>query len=391
MKRRDLIKASIAALASCSLFGCKKDEAQGEAYITPKQTGIYEFSAGLPFNYELIDEIAEINSANQNFKVATLYNNTPLPVTENYNSWIMILRGKNNEFKGHQDFIKYAKYAMDKGFEICYLMNSPKPFSKQDFDTFKDDFYYLLDLLHDNGINHIKVGNTQVAELINSYKHSFRLSASTTFEYHNTSQYINLVKNFPNFDTFDIAIDENHNFQFLKNLRKIFPDKKIELMVNETCIKGCPARISHLAEIRFCLFNCELLTANVGERIFKMPAIFPWDLGYYSAIGINNFKLIARKNHRANIISNDYIKSYLNSIKNGTDNYNLNDFLYNMYAFKDKIKSDSATVSHIIPYLPDIKYFTKYGHLCAARCGATCDRCMKKAEELEEVLKIIRG
>ena len=80
-------------------------------------------------------------------------------------------------------FIKYAKYAMDRGFEICYLLNSPKPFSEKDFNIFKDDFYRLLDDLYKNNIKHIKVGNTQVATLINEHNPDFKLSASTAFAF----------------------------------------------------------------------------------------------------------------------------------------------------------------------------------------------------------------
>ena len=36
-------------------------------------------------------------------------------------------------------------------------------------------------------------------------------------------------------------------------------------------------------------------------------------------------------------------------------------------------------------YLPDIKYFQKYGHLCASRCGVECRYCYKCAEKIQKV------
>ena len=41
--------------------------------------------------------------------------------------------------------------------------------------------------------------------------------------------------------------DVNKNFAFIKNFKLRFPDKILELMVNEGCIGGCPFRRDHHA------------------------------------------------------------------------------------------------------------------------------------------------
>ena len=159
-------------------------------------------------------------------------------------------------------------------------------------------------------------------------------------------------------------------------------------MVNENCIKGCPARISHISELTFCTFNCNRIKErNLLKTIFKMPAIYPWDLEYYSAIGINNFKVTSREYTRANCVSVRYLNNFLNAVDNGVDDYYFKEFCYDMFGFNDV--GYNLRVSHLKPYLQDITYFIKNGDKCATRCGATCFRCEEIANQLEEFLRYV--
>ena len=73
---------------------------------------------------------------------------------------------------------------MEKGFNIRYLFNSPKPFNEKDLASFRPQMYKLLDYLYDLGVKEIKVGNVQTATLVNEYDKKFDLTASTAFEFH---------------------------------------------------------------------------------------------------------------------------------------------------------------------------------------------------------------
>ena len=192
MKRRDLIKTGLLGLgaSAVAMSGCNKEKTSqnDELKITPKQTGVYEFSVPLPFNYKTIDEIAELNKTLTKSKITTLYNSIPNPLGKKFNRWVHIERGENPDIKSYDDFFKYVDYAKSKGFEFVYLMNSPKPFSKKDFLTFKSEIAKLLNLLIKNNIKNIKVANNQVIELLNKYAPDyFNLSASCAFEFHNIS------------------------------------------------------------------------------------------------------------------------------------------------------------------------------------------------------------
>ena len=45
---------------------------------------------------------------------------------------------------------------------------------------------------------------------------------------------------------------------------------------------------------------------------------------------------------------------------------------------------NKITVKDFIKYMPKIKHFEKYGHLCQSRCGTECRYCYKCAEKIQK-------
>ena len=307
-------------------------------------------------------------------------------MADKFNGWVQIMRGKNSSVTKYDDFGKFVKYAMKNGFKFSYLMNSPKPFSEKDFKTFKNEFIRLLDYIYEIGIRDIKVSNPQVANLINEYMpNGFNLQVSTAFELYMIGQYNNLFKHYPNFNFIDITQGQNHNFKFLKSLRSAFPDKKLELMVNEGCRKDCPARVPHIAEPLFCTYPCDLLGFH---NFVKKGNIYPWDLEYYSAIGINNFKWVVRDNSesiRSNYTDITYLENYLVCVDKGTDEYSAEFLFAQILASKMQLNKELA-LSELIQYLPDIKHFIAHGHECAVKCGVECNYCELCAKRTQNFL-----
>ena len=120
MNRRDLLKLSL-IFSPLILSGCNKQQKQAcgdYLQIVPKQTQQYEFSAPLPFYYDVIDELAELNKKYKKSKITSLYNCVPRPLVEDYNNCMQAGRGHNYDIKTYSDFANYAKYAMKKGFSV---------------------------------------------------------------------------------------------------------------------------------------------------------------------------------------------------------------------------------------------------------------------------------
>ena len=395
MKRRDLIKTGLLGLgaAAVAVSGCNKDESVAESgdflNIEPKQTGVYEFSIPLPFNYEVIDKLAELNNRFKKSQIKTMYNSFPLPLSSNYNSWIQINRGHNPNVHTYEDYKNFIKYAQSKGFKYCHLMNSAKALSEKDYKQVEHDFHFALDFLHDLGVNDIKFANTQVGDLINEYKYKFDLSSSTVTNYANISQYKHLMNNYPNIKLFDIAIDQNQNFTFLKALRTAFPDIKLEIMVNEPCIKGCPGRTSHEGETFFTVYECFRAKEKQGTILtfFKTSAIYPWNLPYYSALGINNFKFMPEGNAdlRANFHNIQLLTNYLSCVENGVDEFSANTFFNNMFNAAVPI-DEHISLASIMPFLPDVEHFVQNGHKCRNNCDIDCFYCNGCARKLQEFI-----
>ena len=276
-------------------------------------------------------------------------------------------------------------------------MNSPKIFSKKDFLTFKDDFLYLVEFLKKTGVKNVKVGNIQICSLLKEYApNEFNLHASTAFEYQNISQYRHLFDNFSNFNLIDLAIHENQNFMFLKSLRKEFPNIKLEVMVNEACIKGCPARIAHIGCDTDFEYRCDKIIEKRGffNYLFKTGVVYPWNIEYYSAIGINNFKFATNRRDRANY-KFDKLKTYLSYIENDTAKVDLSELLLanfnndfrELFSVKMNVPERKFVLklTEMKKYFPDINYFVKNGHDCSDKCGVDCfycDECAKKLEKL---------
>ena len=401
MKRRELIKKSILGLSATAvaLSGCnKKSEKvacknnEDELNIIPKQTAQYEFSCPLPFNFKTIDEIVELNKGLKKSKVTTFYNNAP---NQDFNNWISISRAKNDKFKTYDQFGEFVKYAIKKGFNVTYLMNSPKPFSPKDSQTFEKEFNFLLDYIYQIGIKDIKIANPQVAELITEkYGDKINLHASTALEYSKISQYEYLFNNYPNFTLIDLPNDENQNFKFLKELKNKFPKTKIELMVNEACIKFCPSRHNCISESDFLDIACNKLRDDLGWLHYhlKTGMIYPWNLEYYSALGINNFKFISsagKENARSNYHDITALKSYLECIENGIE-FKSSNFFFEMF---DKIgmashyndpETNNISLTELKSLLPDIRYFIKHGSQCQYKCNNGCNYCDECAKKIEQ-------
>lgn len=354
------------------------------------------FSVPMPFDKKVIDYIASVNKEYKKCKIGTFLNNMPRPFSARFNEWFQVNRGTNEEITSFEQFGEIASYAKSKGFDVCYLMNSPKPFSANDFGYVKNHLYPLLEMLKKYGIDYIKFANTQVGTVINFVAPGYRFSSSTAGEYHTITQFKYLLKSFPNIEFIDMTSEENHNFKLLKNIKKLFPNIRIEIMVNEACLSGCPARISHASELRFCMFDCNKIRNKIGTALdfCKSPIVYPWHLEEYLKIGINNFKIVPTHGEgmRGNYKSIFPVLNYMDCIEHGIDGISANRFFQNTYMFNRSQEfqfiqlPEEIMLTEIKELLPDVNYFIKNGSKCATSCGVDCTYCYKCAEKLEKFI-----
>ena len=405
MNRRNLLKNFINStimetitLPSFSFDNNILNTTTNNLSITPHQTDIYQFSTPLYFNHAFIDEMAELNTKFKKSQVVTLYNSLPYPLANNFNDYLNLQRGYNFNIKTFKDFSNYIKHAKDNNFNVVYLFNSPKPLNNNDFSKLKKEFYTLLDNLKLLNIKTLKVATVQSADLVNEYnrinnlnkEEEFKLAISTIFEIHTLPQYINLINNYPNIVNINISKDENQNFYLLKNLKTLYPDITIEMMIDEGCNKGCPARISHMSCWNCAQFDCQKMqNTNNTLYFFKNGKIFPWHFPYYSALNINNFKTVTYQKERGEETHQPSMLPYFKVTEYGIDSLSKEDIKHIFAGGVSDEVIDLLPLKDIISYLPDINYLIKHGNFCASLCESYCTYCHKKADKFNKVVQNI--
>ena len=356
---------------------------------------INKFSAPMPFMTEHIELLAKINERHSASKITMLYNCLPANAIDC--SGFEQLRCHDDRIKSLNDLIPLVQLSRSLGMDFTYLLNSvntPHP------DIFRKEqwrFRNFLEQLLENGITKLRISNTQIADYVmQNYPH-FTIYSSTSQEYYSLKQYANLFNHFTEMKEVVPTWDINKNFTFIKNFKLRFPDKILELMVNEGCIGGCPFRRDHHASNvkyhaadkhdRFTHFfssSCSALSdRDKALYICLSNIIYPWEISTYNKYGIYNFKLIGRNSpdFRYDTKYLERFDSYLSGIENPDSIMDAPFIDFNHYLiFYQPLKN--LKVKDIIEFLPKIEHFEKNGHLCASICGASCHYCYDCAKKM---------
>ena len=363
---------------------------------------MYEFSIPMPFYKKFIDYVIYINNNVEKSKIKSLY--FALPSNSLSNTGFEQGRFYWKETTNFEDWKPLIVYALEKNFDFIYLLNSPKIYNFN-FDDIKIRLEKLDNLINNlklTGCNKVRVCNPQLMEYLNKNYPDLELYISTSAELKIMKEYSNLFFMFDNIKQFVPAFDLNKNFTFLKNIKRKYPNIKIELMVNEGCLPGCPIRTAHnifitekilnnvpdfLFTSNFFLQKCsKFLDNDIFSYISLCNVIYPWEISEYNKIGISNFKFAGRNTKLFE--TGKYLNYYFSYLKGIDDIKNIKNEkirFYNNYILTNDYINFS--VNEIKKYLPKIKHFKKYGHLCASRCGVECRYCYKCAEKIQNVFE----
>ncbi len=359
-----------------------------------------EFSLPLFHSKQFINKAIEINKQIQKSKITNFYFALPCNCSS-YTGFEQIRHLYDNKNCKIEDYIPLIEYALEKGFDFIYLLNSPRPFAIEnpDFPKQIEKLHFLLDVLKKTGVDKIRVSHPKMLAYLNFHFPEFKLYASTSFEFKTLKEYQNFLSMYSSVKQIVPSHDVNKNFKLLKNLKKSLPNTDIEIMADEGCMGGCPQRFAHSCEYYkenlfpnndiflsnfYFLRACSIIVNKSPVlHICKSNNIYPWEIDEYNKIGINKFKLTGRD---ITEYSNNYIK-YLKGIDNikNIENESISVFIYHVSGNNVLAK---YKVKDIKPYLPDIKYFKKHGHLCASECKVECTYCYKCAKNILEKVHV---
>lgn len=356
----------------------------------------YQFSVPMPDKIEQIKQIKEINDKVEKSVISNLY--FALPISCPDNTGFEQLRTNNKTITTIDDYIPIIEETKQKGFEFTYLLNSPKPllyesrFLEQQFEKLD----ILIQKLQKLECRKFRVGNIHLIDYLTKNYPQLEIFTSTSFEYQTIKQYINLLSFYPNIKEIVPAVDLNKNFKLLKNIKKEFPNLRIELMVNEGCIYSCPFRYQHFTSLPYRTENkaynnklksdyfvqkCnDFSKQNALIHLCNHNIIYPWEIEEYGKIGIYNFKIAGRDLNEVSRTKHiEYYLSYLLGIDNLKNIENEPIRIFNHYIVTTKI---NYKVKEIKDYLPNIEYFKAHGHLCSSECGVECNYCCECATKI---------
>ena len=364
---------------------------------------MYKFSAPMPYSKDDIQKLLNINNHVEKSRITSLYACVP----RGCEVFTGFEQSRNFAFNNTSwDYWKrLINQTFDYGCDFIYLLNNPNPLNieNSDFPQKLEKLEFLLSELRKIGVKKLRIASNQLMTYIAKYYKDFDVLASTSLEYKTIWEYQNFIAFQPYVKQIVPSHDVNKNFFLLKNLRKRYPKVELELMVNEGCMGGCPNRMQHgLTEIdKNTIINNEIcLSANYFisycaqvTNLFPIASlvignvIFPWDIEQYSKIGIKNFKFIGRDGYIDNIDRCiEGFEIYLKGIDDirSISNYSIASFIHHLN--KNAILN-SLSVKDYRKFMPDVKYFQKYGHLCVSRCAIDCRYCYKCAEKIKKVFE----
>ena len=352
----------------------------------------------MPYTKDNINKLVDINNNLEKSKIKTLF--FSLPSSCELFSGFEQPRNRLIEFSNFDFWKNLMEYSLAQKFEIIYNFNLAQPvdIGSNNLSKQLEKLDKLLIELQKTGINKLRIYNIQLLEYISKYYPFFELYVSTVTNYKSIQEFKNLKLLYPNIKQIVPSQDMNKNFQLLDNIKnKLKLD--VEIMCNDGCIQGCINFYNHHGMKDYeqnylngitCTTACEKLdNINPFKYLCQTNHVFPWELEEYKKIGITKFKLTGRDSIRDmdKQTANHAISLYYRYLKGIDDVKTLDDFPVILFLNNSRVKERliNLSVKDIIKFMPDIKYFKKYGNLCSSCCGAECRYCYNCADKIEKV------
>lgn len=369
------------------------------------------FSVYLPFTYKQIDDFAEFNKTLEKSQIKYFYSALPINAINDNTGY----EQNRDYYKGIDtldDFIKYVEYAINKGFEFIYLLNSSRGF-QLDHPHHIESFIRverLIKKLRDVGCNKIKIGNTQILDYIAYSAPDMDIILSTVLGFKEITQFRRIKEQYPQVEATVLVYDSVKNIPLIKNIQKL--GINVKLMVNEGCMNGCPYRHSHdvypifdvsqnekieenwsYLQIKTFTSNCStIVKRDLWNYVMKSNIIYPHQIEKYNEAGVYDFKIAGRGEYQIKSGFQDkFIKNYLTMVENPNEYLDVPVLYFNRALWHQgseyQQKDEQIMLREIKKFLPEISYFAKHGNKCNSDCGFECNYCTQKSAFFKKYLE----
>lgn len=248
---------------------------------------------GTNFDDKLIDELRK-------YPVKYIFGSKTKTITGHGRASFVLPKVDDERLKEH------ISVAHGAGIKFLYTMNSATLNGKEYSQKFMDEVKKEIEKLVNLGVDGFIVALPLLIHLIKDEYPNIEVSVSSFSRVYNIrefEEYVNIGA-----DTIILHEDDNRNFELLNALSKFINKVDIELIVNNSCLWGCPYRRAHdiISSItsnsefndsiwfEYPILFCATDVRNDLANIIRMRWIRPEDLKYYEEIGIDRFKIASR-------------------------------------------------------------------------------------------------
>jgi collagenase-like PrtC family protease len=248
---------------------------------------------GTNFDDKLIDELKK-------YPVRYIFGSKTKTLTGHGRASFVLPQVDDKRLKEH------IQIAHDAGIKFLYTMNTAtlngKEYSQKFLESLKKEIDNLVNLSVDGFI----VAMPFLVHFIKNEYPDLEISISSFSRVYNIrefEEYVNIGA-----DTIILHEDDNRNFSLLNSLLKYRNKVDIELILNNSCLWGCPYRRTHdiISSVtsqsdsevnvwfEYPILFCATDVRNDLANIIRMRWIRPEDLRHYEELGIDRFKIASR-------------------------------------------------------------------------------------------------
>lgn len=284
---------------------------------------------------------------------------------------------------------EYIDYAKSKGVDFSYTVNASCMGNIEFTARGVEGIEQFLGELYAAGVQNLTIALPSLIELVQKCKYPFKIKGSTICQITNA----NKAQVFKRFGLERIVVDEsiNREIETLKRIRNLFGEK-VELIVNAVCLKNCTNRMFHYNQMShdsmvqeeqittYYSHRCMVRRCEDVSNLLKISWIRPEDLKYYTAIGINYFKIQGRQA----VLKGDLIKTL--------EHYFQESFAGNLMDLIDLFSSSNSFIAYLDNQKLDgfLQPFVENKNFCIDDCS-NCGYCAafaKKSVDYEKTLVI---
>ncbi len=260
---------------------------------------MYYFCIPSDFNCKTLDKISQMNAQSNKFNVYEVYGQ--ITEGEFIGSGRMTSMLPKINIKELEVYINYCR---KENIYFNYVFNPSCmgniEFNKEEISRIKD----FITSLYEIGVDSMTVALPSIMELINSLNLKIKIKASAICEINSVHKAV-FYKNLA--DRIVIDPDITRKFDIIGNICDTF-DSKVEIIVNNVCMRNCPYKMFHYNHESHCHNNntedetnyyfhrCAMQKAGDIGNMLKLNWIRPEDLHYYYRKGVKYFKLQGRQN-----------------------------------------------------------------------------------------------